>query len=205
MSSSNCYFLTYIQISQQASQVVWYSHLLKSFPQFVVIYTVKGFGIVNKAEVDDFLELSCFFHDPTMLAIWSLVPLTFLDPTWTTSQSKGLSRVFSNTTVQKHQLFSAQLSLYFNSHIHTWLDTSETHSGILTIQMSLNHAKYLGNKIYSQVRIIFLDWHIFFLVLRQKIFIFYFRGNSHSINLSICYFPQLYWDATDIQHDKFEV
>ena len=45
--------------------MVWYSHLLKSFPQFVVIHTVKGFGIVNKAEIDVFLELSCFFNDPT--------------------------------------------------------------------------------------------------------------------------------------------
>ena len=45
--------------------MVWYSHLLKNFPQFVVIHTVKSFGIVNKAEVDVFLELSCFFHDPT--------------------------------------------------------------------------------------------------------------------------------------------
>ena len=45
--------------------MVWYSHLLKNFPQFVVILTVKGFGIVNKAEVDIFLELSCFFDDPT--------------------------------------------------------------------------------------------------------------------------------------------
>ena len=44
--------------------MVWYSHLLKNFPQFVVIHTVKGFGIVNKAEIDVFLELSCFFHDP---------------------------------------------------------------------------------------------------------------------------------------------
>ena len=44
--------------------MVWYSHLLKNFPQFVVIHTVKGFGIVNKAEIDAFLELSCFFHDP---------------------------------------------------------------------------------------------------------------------------------------------
>ena len=45
--------------------MVWYSHLLKNFPQFVVIYTVKGFGIVNKAEVDVFLEFSCFFNDLT--------------------------------------------------------------------------------------------------------------------------------------------
>ena len=58
MSSSNRWFLTYIQISEEAGQVVWYSHFLKSFPQFVVIHTVKAFGIVNKAEVDVFLELS---------------------------------------------------------------------------------------------------------------------------------------------------
>ena len=45
--------------------MVWYSHLLKNFPQFVVIYTVKGFGVINKAEVDVFLEFSCFFDDPT--------------------------------------------------------------------------------------------------------------------------------------------
>ena len=44
--------------------MVWYSHLLKNFPQFVVIHTVKGFSIVNKAEIDVFLKLSCFFHDP---------------------------------------------------------------------------------------------------------------------------------------------
>ena len=60
MSGSNCSFLTLIQISQEAGQMVWYSHLFKNFPQFVVIHTVKGFGIVNKAKVDVFLELSCF-------------------------------------------------------------------------------------------------------------------------------------------------
>ena len=65
MSSSNCCFLICIQISQEAGQVVWYSHLLKNFPQFVVIHTVKGFGIVNNAEIDVFLELSCFFYDLT--------------------------------------------------------------------------------------------------------------------------------------------
>ena len=65
MSHSNCCFLTCIQGSQEAGQVVWYSHLFQNFPQFIVIYTVKGFGIVNKAEIDGFLELSCFFNDPT--------------------------------------------------------------------------------------------------------------------------------------------
>ena len=65
MSGSNCCFLACIQISKEADRVVWYSHLLKNFPQFVVIHTVKSFGIVNKAEVDVCLEFSCFFDDPT--------------------------------------------------------------------------------------------------------------------------------------------
>ena len=65
MSSSNCCFLTSIQISQESGQVVCYSHLFRNFPRFiVVIHTVKDFGIVNKAEVDVFLELSCFLNDP---------------------------------------------------------------------------------------------------------------------------------------------
>ena len=59
MSSSNL-----ILVSPEAGQVVWYSHLFQNFPQFIVIHTVKGFGIVNKAEVDIFLKLSCFFDDP---------------------------------------------------------------------------------------------------------------------------------------------
>ena len=63
MSSSNCCFLTCIQISQEVGEVVWYSHLLKNFPQFVVIHTVKAFGVVNKAEVDVFLEFSRFFYE----------------------------------------------------------------------------------------------------------------------------------------------
>ena len=64
MYSSNCCFLTCIQVSQEAGQVVWYSSLLQNFPQFIVIHKVKGLGIVNKAEIDVFLELSCFFDDP---------------------------------------------------------------------------------------------------------------------------------------------
>ena len=64
MCSSNCCFLTCIQISQEARQVVWCSYLLKNFPKFVVILTIKGFGVVNKAEVDVFLALYCFFDDP---------------------------------------------------------------------------------------------------------------------------------------------
>ena len=72
MSSSNCCFLTYIQISQKAGKVVWYSHLLKNFPQFVVIHTVKSFIVVNEAEVDVFLKFSCFFYDP--MDVGNLIP-----------------------------------------------------------------------------------------------------------------------------------
>ena len=64
MSGSNSCFWTCIQIPQEADKVVWYSHLFKNSPQFVVIHTVKGFGIANEAEVDVFLEFSCFFYDP---------------------------------------------------------------------------------------------------------------------------------------------
>ena len=88
---SSC-FLTCIQVSQEAGQVVWYSHLFQNFP---VIHTVKGFGIVNKAEVDVFLELSCFFRDPvdvgnlisgssafskTTLTIWKFMVYVLLKP-----------------------------------------------------------------------------------------------------------------------------
>ena len=59
-----CFFLTCIQVSQEAGQVVWYAHLLKNFPVLVVVPTIKGFGVVNKAEIYIFLELSCFFGDP---------------------------------------------------------------------------------------------------------------------------------------------
>ena len=96
MSSSSCCFLTCIQVSQEANQVVWYSHLSQNFPQFIVIHTVKGFGIVNKAEIDVFfLELSCFFDDPadvgnlisgssafskTSLNIWKFTIYVLLKP-----------------------------------------------------------------------------------------------------------------------------
>ena len=69
MSSSNYCFLTCIQVSQETGQVVWYSHLFQNFPQIVVIHTVKGFGIVNKAKVDVFLELLEFLMIQQMLAI----------------------------------------------------------------------------------------------------------------------------------------
>ena len=69
MSVSNCCFLTYIQISQETGMVVWYSHLLKNLLLFVIIHIAKAFGIVNKAEVDIFLELLFFSMFQQMLAI----------------------------------------------------------------------------------------------------------------------------------------
>ena len=65
LSSSNYCFLACMWISQKTGKVVWYSHLFKNFPQFVVIHTVKDFSIINEAEVDAFLKFSCFFYDPT--------------------------------------------------------------------------------------------------------------------------------------------
>ena len=83
MSSSNCCFLTCIQISQEAGQMVWYSHLLKNFPQFVVIHTVKDFSVINEAEVDIFLEFFCFFCDPihvgNLISGFSAFPKTSLN------------------------------------------------------------------------------------------------------------------------------
>ena len=93
MSSSNCCFLTCILIFQEAGQVIWYSHLFQNFPQFVLIHSVRGFGVVNKADV--FLELSCFFDDPmdvgnlisgssafsiSSLNIWKFTVHTLLKP-----------------------------------------------------------------------------------------------------------------------------
>ena len=97
MSSSNCCFLTCIQVSQEAGQVVQYSHLFQTFPQFIVIYIVKGFVKVKKAEIDVFLELSCVFDDPvdvgnlisgssafskTSFCIWKFTVLLLLKPGW---------------------------------------------------------------------------------------------------------------------------
>ena len=87
MSGSNCCFLTCIRISQEAGKVVWLSHLFKNLPLFVLIHTFKGFAIVNEGKLDVFLKLSCFMIQ-WMLAIWSLVPLPFLNPSWTSGNSR---------------------------------------------------------------------------------------------------------------------
>ena len=102
MSSSNCCFLTCLQVSQEAGQVVWYSYLLKNFPQFIVIHTVKGFGIDNKAEIDVFLELSCFWWSSEC---WQF-DLRFLKPqSQTTSQSDHSEHSLSNSVKLSHPMW----------------------------------------------------------------------------------------------------
>ena len=89
LSGSDYCFLTCIQVSQEAGQVVWYSHLFQNLPQFSVIHTVKGFSVVNKVEVDVFSgTLLLFLMIQRMLAICSLVPLPFLNPAWTSGSSQ---------------------------------------------------------------------------------------------------------------------
>ena len=87
ISGSNCCFLTCIQISQEAEKAVWYSHLFKNFPQFIMIHTVNGFNVVNEAEVDVFLEFSYFLYDP--MGVDSLISDSspFLNPAWTPGSS----------------------------------------------------------------------------------------------------------------------
>ena len=80
--------------------MVWYSHLFKNFPQFVVIHTVKGFGIVNKAEVDVSLELSCFFNDP--MDVGSLISVSKLIPF-----SQGLSSSLPSASCHASLLFDS--------------------------------------------------------------------------------------------------
>ena len=133
MSSFNYCFLTCIHISQETGKVAWYSHLLKNFPHFVVIHTVKGFGIVNKAEIDVFLELSCFFDDPvSVLVIWSPVPLPFLNPAWPSGSSW-----FMYCWSLAWTILSITLLVYEMSAIVQWFECSFWHCLSLTLEWTL--------------------------------------------------------------------
>ena len=153
MSSSNCYFLTCIQISQEACQGVWYSHLFQNFPQFVEIHTVKGFCIVNKAEVDVFLELSRFFDDPVdvgNLISGSSVFLKFSLNIWTycwnlawrilsiTLLACEMSAICSSLSILRHCLsLGLEWKLNFSSPVAT-VEFSKF-SGILSAALSQHH------------------------------------------------------------------
>ena len=117
MSSSDCCYSACIQISQETLQVGWYPHLLKNFPQFLMIHTVKGIGVVNNAEVDVSLELSCFSDDPTDVGnlISETFPKTIL---W------NLSKAAAKAQLGKSELKYFNLFKYFSQvqvfHLHIW-------------------------------------------------------------------------------------
>ena len=141
MSSSNCCFLTCIQVSQEAGQVVWYSHLLQNFPQFIVIHTVKGFAIVNKAEIVVFLELSCFFDVGTLISgssafsrvslnIWKFTIYVLLKP--------GFVQLYSSLNTLWHCLsFRLEWKLNFSSPVAT--TEFSKFAGILSAAFSQHH------------------------------------------------------------------
>ena len=118
MSNSNRCFLTCIQISQEADQVVWYSHLLKDFPLCCDLHS-QIYGVVSKAEVDVFLELSCFLMIKQMLVIWSLVPLPFQNPVWTSGSSW-----YMYCWSQAWRIFSITLLVCGMSTIAQWFEHS---------------------------------------------------------------------------------
>ena len=113
MSSYNCCFLTCIQVSQEAGQVVWYSHLFRNFPQLIVIHTVKGFGIVNKAEIDVFLQLSCFFHDPADVGNLMMF-LTCFKVCQSVLFSPYCFNILFNRIIISLYLFFVQINLSYN-------------------------------------------------------------------------------------------
>ena len=90
MSVSNCCFLTCIQVSQEAGKVVWYSHHLENFPQFVVNHTVKRFSVVSEGEVDVFSGILLFFLWSSGYWRFHLAPLSFLNPAWTSGSSHSV-------------------------------------------------------------------------------------------------------------------
>ena len=121
MYGSNCCFLTCIQVSQETDKVFWYSHLFKTFPQFVVIHTVKGFSMVNEAEVDVLLEFSCFLCDlmnvgnlisgssafsKSSLYIWKFLVYILLKPSL-----KDFEHFLAS--MQNEQLFSSSSILWY--------------------------------------------------------------------------------------------
>ena len=140
MSSSNCCFLTCIQVSQEATKVIWYSHLFKNFPQFVVIHTVKSFIRVNEAQIDAFLKFCCFFYDPTdvgnlisdssafsksRLNIWNFLVHVLLKPSLENFEH-NLAGMWNECNCAKHSLALPVFEIgmktdLFQSCSHCWV------------------------------------------------------------------------------------
>ena len=137
MSSSNCCFLICMQISQEAGKVVWYSHFFKNFPQFVVIHTAKGFGIVDKAEMMFSWNSLAFSMIQWMLAIWSLVPLPLLKPAWTSRSSR-----FTYCSSPSWRILSTTLLVCKM----TWPASWETYMQVRKQQLELHMEQQTGSK-----------------------------------------------------------
>ena len=133
MSSSNCSFLTCIQISQEAGQVVRYSHLLKNFPEFVVVHIVQDFGIVNKAEVDVFLELSCFFDDPT--DVGNLISGSSSFSVMVAKWSFAISSFLLQEIPLKGRIFPSSLFIYYQKELSYLFTLSSSLISIVTSVM----------------------------------------------------------------------
>ena len=87
IQGSNCCFLTHIQVPQEVGKMVWYSHLSKSFPQCVMIHTVKGFSMVDEIEIDVFLKFPCFLYNPVNVSNLTSSSSSFSKPAWTFGSS----------------------------------------------------------------------------------------------------------------------
>ena len=117
-SGSNCCFLSCIQVLQEADKVVWYSHFFKTFPQFALIHTVKGFSVVNDAS-RCFSGIPVLFLIQRTLPIWSLVPLPFLNPACTSGSS-----LFTYCWSLAWRILSITLLAYEMSAITWWFEHS---------------------------------------------------------------------------------
>ena len=170
MSSSNCCFLTCIQISQEAGQVVWYSHIFQNFPQFIVIHTVKGFGIVNKGEIDIFLKLSYFFYDPVDVGNLISGSSAFSKTTY--------NQLYCNKNFKKRKALCATLKSPSTSiHKHPQIQPTGDHA-------VLSHVLLRGKK-----SVVKYTWAVKTFVVQDQLYIVFFslRLLYHSVS-SCCSF-----------------
>ena len=195
MSSSNSCFLTCIHISQEAGQVLWYFHLFQNFPQFIVIHTVKGFGIVNKAEIDVFLELSCFFGDPADVGnlisdssefskevTWSRSVMSDSLTPWTVAHQAPPSMRFSreNTGVSCHFI------------LHGIFLTQESNPGFLLCRQTLYHLRYQGTSLI----LVLVKTHPCILRCFSRIWLFVTLWTvAHQSPLCMGFCRQEYWSG----------
>ena len=170
ISSTNCCFLSYIQISLEAGQMVWYSHLLKNFLHFLVIHRVKWFSTVNKTEVDAFLELTCFFYDPedvdnlisgssafskSSLNIWSSWFMYSWSQAW---------KILSITLLACEMSTKKPLDESESAEQKCWLKAQHSENkdhGILS-----HH--FMGNRCGNSVRLYFFGLHMVTAAMKLK-------------------------------------